>query len=50
MAGDILVSTTPLQAAAVSMHEAFTELCRAGFTERQALIYLAESTRKPSGA
>lgn len=38
---------TPLQTAATSLHEAFTELCKAGFTERQALIYLAESTRVP---
>lgn len=40
---------TPLAATAVALHEAFTELTRAGFTERQALIYLAESTRKPDG-
>jgi hypothetical protein len=50
MAGDISVSSTPLQAAAVGLHEAFTELRAAGFTERQALIYLAESTRTTSGS
>jgi len=36
-----------LEEATVMLHELFTSLLAAGFTERQALIYMVESGRKP---